>query len=139
MKVTALVSGLTGLLGVLLVPLALSAATAWLLLIPAHLTFVALCCTGSVLDGYAGRPERARRWGFYGLLATAVVVGALEIGALLRGEALGYWSGPWLCALYGGWLPPVVGGIMGHAGVYRRARLTRRAVRRRRKASAEQR
>ena len=124
-----------GLLGVALVPLALSATTAWLLLIPAYLTFVGVTSTGAFLDGFDGRPEHARRWGFFSLVATALMIGALEVGAQARGARMGYWWGPWLCALFSGWLPPVVGGVMGAAGVWRRRRLLRRVARARRAAS----
>lgn len=132
-----LIAMFTGLVGVLMVPLAMSAPTAWLLLTPAYSVFVSLACTGAMIDGYDGRPEHARRWGFVALVVTALVCGALELGAEIRGGGQAYWGGPWLCALSMGWMPPVVAGIMGGIGTLRRRQLHVRAVRQRR-ASAEQ-
>lgn len=134
---TRLVAMLAGLLAITMVALALSAPTAWLLLTPTFGMFVSVVCTGAVLDGFDGRPEPARRWGVWSLVATAAVCGALEVGAQIRGEGLGYWSVPWLCTLAMAWVPPVVAGIMGTVGVLRRRQLHRRAVRLRRSSAEE--
>jgi hypothetical protein len=124
---------LAGLLAVLLVPLALSGPTA-LLLLPAHLAFAIVTSTGALLDGFDGWPERARRWGFVFLVVSLATVGALQLGADVRGLAMGYWGIPWLGVLLWGWVPPVVCGFAGVMGSARRDRLVRRAVARRRAA-----
>lgn len=117
-----------GLLGVLLVPLALSGPTA-LLLLPSHLGLSLVVSLGAALDGLDGRPERARRWGFFYLLATLGMVAALEIGGLAHGRTWTYWGVPWGAALIWGWVPPVVSGVAGALGRTRERRLSRRAVR----------
>ena len=119
-----------GLLGIVLVPLALSGPTA-LLLVPAHLGFSAIVALGAVWDGIDGWPERARRWGAFYLVATLAMVAALELGADARGGGLGYWGVPWTAALCWGWLPPVVAGLAGWWGAARQARRIRRIVHRR--------
>ncbi len=116
------------LLGLLLGPLALSGPTAWLL-IPVHAVFSIAVATGAVLDGWSGHPERARQWGLGYLVASAVAVGALQLGAETRGAGLGYWSGPWLAVLIWGWIPPLLAGMAGWIGEYRERRLVRRSVR----------
>lgn len=123
-----------GLLAVLLVPLALGGPTT-LLLLPAHLGLALVVSTGAALDGLDGYPERARRWGFFYLLATLAMVLALEVGAGVRGKALGYWGVPWAVMLLWGWIPPVVSGFAGMVGAARERRLVKRAVRRRRDAA----
>lgn len=129
-----MVAMFAGLVGATLVPLALSAPVAWLMLGPALGMFVSLACTGATLDGLAGRPEHARRWGLAAVVVVGLTCGALEVGSMLRGEGLGYWSGPWLCALGVGWLPPLVAGTMGAVGERRRRQLHVRVVRARRAA-----
>jgi hypothetical protein len=114
-----------GLLGVLLVPLALSQPTA-LLLVPAHLGLSVLVCAGAAVDGLAGWAERSRRWGLFYLVATAAMTGALEVGAQVHGSALGYWGVPWLAAVLWGWVPPLVSGIAGAWAERRRAPVRRR-------------
>lgn len=122
-----------GLLGLLLVPLALSGPTA-LLLTPTHLGLSLVVSAGAVLDGLDGRPERARRWGFFYLLATLLMVAALEIGASAHDRALSYWGVPWGAALLWGWIPPLVSGAAGVVGRAREKRLVRRVVRTRKAA-----
>jgi hypothetical protein len=122
-----LLSILAGLLSVLLVPLALSGPTA--LLVPvAHLAFSLSVCTGAMLDGLDGWPERARRWGFVYLVATAAAVAALQLGADVRHQGAWYWGVPWVSILAWGWIPPLVSGLAGSLGVARARRLTRRVV-----------
>lgn len=123
-----------GLLAFLLVPLALSGPTS-LFLLPAHLAFAAVTSTGALLDGFDGCPERARRWGFVFLVASAAMVGALELGADVRSTGMLYWGPAWLGALLWGWIPPVVCGMAGVMGEGRQERLVRRAVRARRRAA----
>src|SRR5688500_7340947 len=101
---------LGGLVGMLLVPLALVAPTA-LLLLPAHFAFTALATAAALGEGVAGRPERARLWGWWHLVVSIVTVGGLELGSRLDGR--GYWVVPWVFVLAWGWLPPVVGGLAG--------------------------
>ena len=119
-----------GLLAILLVPLALSGPTA-LLLIPAHLAFAVVVCTGALLDGFDGCPARARRWSLVFLVATVAMIGALQLGADVRGLAMGYWGIPWLGTLLWAWIPPVVCEIAGGFGSVRRETLTRRTISRR--------
>src|SRR5687768_7223715 len=104
-----------GLLGALLVPLALAGPTAWLL-IPAHLAFTILATVAAVLEGFAGYPERARIWGFGHLVATLAMVGALELGADLRDGSAWYWFAPWIAAAVWGWVPMVAAGLAGWGG-----------------------
>jgi hypothetical protein len=99
-----------GLLGGLLVPLALAAPTS-LLLIPAHFLFTLLASIAALGEGLSGRPQRARAWGGAHLLASILMVAGLEVGA--RVHEVRYWIGPWILALLWGWLPMVVGGAAG--------------------------
>lgn len=124
---THLLAIVAGLLAVLLVPLALSGPTA-LLLLPAHLAFVLVTSTGAILDGLDGCPERARRWGFLYIVATLLMVAALQLGGDVRGQALSYWGIPWLGAVIWGWIPPVVSGMAGVLGIARQRRLVTRVV-----------
>lgn len=124
---THLLAIVAGLLAVLLVPLALSGPTA-LLLLPAHLAFVLVTATGAILDGLDGCPERARRWGVLYLVASVLMVAALELGGDVRGMALTYWGVPWVAALVWGWIPPVVSGFAGVLGTARQRRLVTRVV-----------
>ena len=124
-----------GLLAVLLVPLALGGPTT-LLLLPAHLGLSLVVSTGAALDGLDGHAERARRWGFFYLLATLAMVVALEVGAGVRGKSLGYWGVSWAVMLLWGWAPPVISGFSGMVGAARGRRLVRSTVRRRRKEPA---
>jgi len=130
---TRLLSMGAGLLAVLLVPLALSGPTAQLVPV-AHLGFSLAVCTGALLDGLDGWPERARRWGFAYLVATAATVGALQLGADVRAHGIAYWAFPWFSVLLWGWVPPVVAGVAGMVGVFRARRLSDRALRHRRPA-----
>ncbi|HHO50671.1 MAG TPA: hypothetical protein ENK18_07290 [Deltaproteobacteria bacterium] len=128
-----------GCSALLLVPLALSAPTAWLLVAPVHLALAGLTCAGGLVDGIAGRPEGARRWGLFYLLASLAMVAALELGGMLRAPRLMgvavpglYWGGAWCLVLTWGWFPPVFCGGMGVVGELRRRRRTHRVLRRRR-------
>jgi len=127
-RLTAIFGGLTA---ALLVPLALSGPTAWFL-IPAHGLFTVLAIFGPLAEGLAGHPGRARLWALGYLVATALMIGALELGAEVRGSARWYWGAPWLAALAWGWIPPVVSGFAGTLGEARRRRLSSAAVERRR-------
>lgn len=122
---------LGALLGILLVPLALVAPTA-ILLLPGHLAFTVLATAGAVGEGIAGRPERARLWGASHLVASIAMVGALELGSRVDGRA--YWIVPWVFAVIWGWIPAVVGGLSGWMGEAIRRKLSDRAVRRRHQA-----
>jgi hypothetical protein len=133
--VTRPLATLAALVGALLGPLALSAPTAWLL-IPVHAVFSAMVGLGAALDGWAGRPERARLWGFGYLVASALMVGGLQLGADTRSAGMAYWGGPWLAVLLWGWIPPLLAGGAGWVGGYRERRLVRRAVRARQAAVA---
>jgi hypothetical protein len=124
---THLLALVAGLLAVLLVPLALSGPTA-LLLLPAHLAFVLVTSTGAILDGLDGCPERARRWSLLYLVASILMVAALELGGDMRGAALGYWGIPWVGALVWGWIPPVVSAFAGAVGIARQRRLVTQVV-----------
>ena len=75
---------LGGLVGVLLVPLALAAPTS-LLLLPAHLAFCALASAAAIGEGLAARPERARLRGAWSLVATIGMVAALQLGSGVDG------------------------------------------------------
>lgn len=119
------------LVGVLLVPLALVSPT-YVLLLPAHLIFTALAVVAAVLEGLAGRPERARLWGFGHLVASIAMIGALELGARVSGTS--WWVLPWILVLLWGWLPISIAGLSGWAGEYIRQRRSDRAVRLRRQA-----
>lgn len=116
-----------GLCCFLLIALGLSAPMA-LLLLPAHLLFTVLAGIGALLEGLAGFPERARRWGLLYLVGTAAMLGALEVGATVHGVGLRYWAAPWLAALVWGWIPPVVAGLAGVVGSFRQRRLDRAAI-----------
>lgn len=120
-----------GLLAVLLVPLALSGPTA-LMLLPAHLAFAAVVCTGAVLDGFDGWPTRARRWELLFLVVSVAMVAALQLGAEVRGLWMGYWGIPWIGVLLWGWIPPLICEMAASMGSVRQQTLTRRAVARRR-------
>ncbi|MEQ1508743.1 MAG: hypothetical protein ABMB14_41330, partial [Myxococcota bacterium] len=133
-SVSRLLAIVAGLLAILLVPLALSGPTA-LLCPPAHLALAVTCCIGSVLDGLDGWPERARRWGFFYLVASIAMVAALELGADVRSQTWGYWGIPWVMAMVWGWIPPVVAGMGGMVGEVRQRRLTTKVVRHRRRAA----
>jgi len=123
-----------GLVGVLLVPLALAAPTAWVL-VPAHLLFSVLVTIATTGEGFAGRPERARLWGLAYLVASVAMVAALELGAGVRSSR--YWIGPWVLVLLWAWVPPVAAGLAGWMGEARERALGRRAVRSRRRVRAE--
>jgi hypothetical protein len=114
------------LLGLLLAPLALSGPTAWLL-VPVHAVFSVLVSLGAALDGWRGHPDTARRWGFGYLVASALMIGALQLGAETRGAGMAYWGVPWVAALAWGWIPPVIAGFAGWIAEARERRLVRRA------------
>lgn len=130
---TRLLAMVAGLLAVLLVPLALSGPTAQLVPV-AHLGFSLAVSIGALLDGLDGWPERARRWGFAYLVATAATVGALELGADVRHQGMAYWAFPWFSVLLWGWVPPLVAGIAGTVGGFRARRLAAGVLRHRRAA-----
>ena len=125
---------LGALLGVVLVPLALVAPTA-ILLLPGHLAFTALATAGAIGEGVAGRPERARLWGALHLVGSIAMIAALELGSRVDGRA--YWIVPWLFAVIWGWIPAVAGGLAGWLGEGIRRKLSDRAVRRRHRERRE--
>jgi hypothetical protein len=122
-----------GLIALLLIPLALSPQTAWVLL-PAHLLLTVLATIGAVAEGSAGWPARARMWGAAYVVATAAMVAALSLGANARGSGMLYWGAPWLAALLWGWIPPIASGLSGWMGEARRRQRNRSALRQRRAA-----
>ncbi len=124
---------LAGSLGFVSMPLALSSITSWLL-VPCHAVLTAVACAGAVAEAGGGRPERARLWGLAYLVATALMLGALEVGAARGG---GYWSLPLAAVLMWGWVPPLVAGLAGWWGGARRRRLATRAVRQRKRERAQ--
>lgn len=128
----ALLAVLSGLVAIVLVPLALAGGTAWLLL-PGHLILAVACSGGAVLAGWRGQPTRARLFGGGYLAATLLVVAALALGSEVR-DGSWYWMFPWAVALFWGWIPPVIAGIMTMVADTRRRGLTRRVVRKRRRA-----
>jgi len=128
-----LLASLAALTGLLLPFLALSAPTA-VLLIPGHALLSVLVCAISLVHGWSGHPEPARRWLLGYLVATAAAVGALEVGASVRGASVAYWGVPWVALLAWGWVPPLVSGGAGVLGNLRERRLVARTVRRRREA-----
>jgi len=130
--VQGLFAVLGALLGVVLVPLALTGGTAWLLL-PGHLTFAGACAVGAVFAGLDGHPWRARAFGGGYLVASLLIVGALALGSQAR-DGSWYWMVPWGAGLVWGWVPPLVAGAMGMVGESRRRARTRRVVRKRRRA-----
>jgi len=131
--VARLLALLAILTGVALWGVSLSGPTA-LLLLPGHLLFAALVMTGTTVDGWAGRPEAARGWVFAYVVHGVLLVALLELGARVRGEALGYWALPWSGLLIWGWVPPLWAGAMGVIGVWRRRRLVHSVVTARKKA-----
>jgi hypothetical protein len=124
--------GLLGVLGALfgvaLTPLGLSSLTAWLI-IPGHLTFCALVCVASVVEGWDGEPERARRWGGWSLVVLVGIVAGIEVGRRISGDTA--WVS-WTAVLMWGWVPPAVSALAGWLGALRRRRLDGLARRRRR-------
>lgn len=113
------------LLALLLVPLALAPTTAWLLL-PAHLVFTVLVSCAALGEGWVGHPGRARAWGGSYLVASVLMVAALELGG--RVHTPGYTWLPWTCALIWGWTAPLAAGLGGMLGEQRRRHLIGRAV-----------
>ncbi|MFT4625697.1 MAG: hypothetical protein ACI8PZ_004368 [Myxococcota bacterium] len=101
---------LGGALALLAVPLALSPTTTWMV-VPAHGVLTLVACAGAVVDAWAGRIGRARLWGAAYLVATAAMLGSLEVGAILRGCDGWAWTLPFVAALVWGWLPPLVSGL----------------------------
>lgn len=130
-----LLAVLAGLLGILLVPVALAGGTAWLML-PAHLVFAGACTLGAILAGLDGYPGRARAFGAAYLLGSLAAVVALSWGSGAR-DGSWYWILPWAGSLLWAWAPPVVAGVFTWVGARRRRGRTRRTVRRRRRAALE--
>jgi hypothetical protein len=124
---------LGALLAAVLIPLALSPTTAWLIL-PGHLTFTLLASAAAVAEGWLGHPGRARAWGGGYLVASVGMVAALELGSRVFGQ--GYTWLPWTAVLIWGWVPPVVSGLSGALGEQRRRRLARLSVGQRKQAAA---
>ncbi|MCB9681348.1 MAG: hypothetical protein H6733_07720 [Alphaproteobacteria bacterium] len=122
---------LAGLLGVLVVPLSLSAGTSWLA-IGAHLALTWLTVGLAIAEGMAGRPGPARAWAVWHALATAGLVGALQVASWVPGG----WSWLPVFALVASWswMPLATALLAGRVGEVRRRRLAARAVARRRAA-----
>jgi hypothetical protein len=128
--VSTLLALLAGANALVLLALALSGPTA-VMLVPGHALFATLVCAGAMVDGWWGRPDRARAWvGMY-LVASILLVAVLEFGADMRHEGMGYWGLPWAFMLMWGWVPPLVGGAAGVLGVLRRRSLVASTVRKR--------
>ena len=126
-----LLATLAALNGLVLPVLALSAPTA-IMLVPGHQLFSVLVISGSLVHGWTGHPDLARRWLLAYLVATMATVGSLEVGAMVRGSELAYWAVPWVAVLFWGWIPPLVCGAAGAVGTLRERRLIRSVVRARR-------
>lgn len=126
----ALLAIVAALAGLLLVPLALAAGTAWLVL-PAHLGFSVLCCVSAVLAGLSGRPWQARVVGLAYLGLSLAMVVALSVGAQVRAGSW-YWVVPWAGVLLWAWIPPPVALLAAELAKVRRAQRTRWTVGRRR-------
>ena len=120
------------LLGIVLPFVALAPLTAWLIL-PGHLVFTMIAATAPVMEGWDGHPEAARVWGGLYLVASVVLVAALELGSQVHGATY-VWL-PWTAMLSWGWMPPIASGVGGWLGQRRRRRLSRAAVLRRRDAA----
>ncbi|MCB9664153.1 MAG: hypothetical protein H6732_08555 [Alphaproteobacteria bacterium] len=118
----------TGLLGLLLVPLALTAGTSWLAVL-GHLALTALCVGLAWFDGLAGRPATARAWGAWAAVCTAGVAGALHLSWSAHGGWA--WMAPFALILLWAWVGPVAGWLAGAVGARRQAARARRAVARR--------
>ena len=119
------------LLAVALPFVALAPLTAWMIL-PGHLGLTVIATTASVAEGWHGHPEAARVWGGLYLVASVVLVAALELGSSVYGS--GYVWLPWTAMLVWGWMPPIASGVGGWLGQRRQRRLARAAVLRRRRA-----
>lgn len=128
----ALLGVLAGLIGILLVPLALAGGTAWLI-VPAHLMLAVSCTGGAVLAGLGGRPGTVQAYSAGYLVASLAMVAALAVGSEVR-DGSWYWMVPWSAVLIWGWAPPVVAGFMTWVASSRRRSRTRAVVRRRRRA-----
>lgn len=122
-----------GLLGLLLVPLALAPTTSWLAVL-GHLVLSGLCVGLAAWEGVAGRPGTARAWGAWSVLSTAGVAGALHVGWAEHGSWA--WIGPFALLALWGWVPPVAAWGAGSLGARRQAGRARRAVLRRHRARA---
>ncbi len=116
------------------VPLALSAPTALLLVVAYGLQCVVVTA-GAAVDAFRGRALRARRWGFVHLLASVLVVAALDVGSRVQGGTWSYWGVPFAFVLAVGWVPPLLAFGLGALAVDRGRRRTRKLVRARREAS----
>lgn len=125
---------LGALLGLFLVPLALTGPTAWLCL-PVHFAFALGVTAGAVGEGVAGHPERARVWGAGYIVVSIAMVGALELGSTVAQRS--YWLFPWLVLLLWGWAPPVAAGLSGMLGEHIRLLRSNRAVKRRHRRAAK--
>lgn len=118
-----------GILGLLLVPLAMSTATSWLVL-PAHLLMCMVGTTDLVSQALRGRGDRARAWGVWILLATLGAGGSLQLSSW-AGEGWS-WMLPWSGLLCWAWVPPVLAVVLGRMGDGVSALRSQAAVRRRR-------
>lgn len=126
---------LTGLLGVAVVPLALSAATSWMAIL-GHLALSAACVGLSITDGAGGRPMAARGWGVFHLCTTAGIATALHAASWTRG---GWgWTVPLFAVLLWAWIPPIVAFASGAVAQRQAAWWARRTVARRHAALAAQ-
>ncbi len=128
-----LLTTLALLLGVLSVPLAVSALTSWLA-VGAHALVALLASLLALREGWAGRPAPALAWGAWTVVVTGGLVGALHLASWARdGWA---WAPPFLLVLVWAWIPPVVAGIAARVGVEVRAMRATSAVRARRRAQS---
>ena len=100
-----LLGGFGFVLGALLIPLALAPNIIWLVL-PGHIVFSELVCTGAFIAGFQGNAMAVRLWGgFYALISVGLAL-TMDLGSSARESW--YWMIPWTILLMWGWIPAVV-------------------------------
>lgn len=123
------------LLGILQVPLGLSAGTSWL--IPgAHLLLCLLATPLAIGAGWRGQPAVAASWAAWVVVATGGGMLAVHIASWTEGGWS--WMLPYVSTLAWAWVPVAAGGIAARMASMRRWRLARAAVRARHRQHAAQ-
>jgi hypothetical protein len=133
--VVRLFAVLSGLLGVVLVPLALTLGTA-IVLLPSHFLFAVLCTAGSLVAAGGGRSFAPRAFGGWFLLCSLAAAVALDLGS--RVGPFAYWWLAWTPALVWSWVPPLVAALAAEIGRFLGSTRSRRAVRRRKRQKLAQ-
>jgi len=114
------------LLGILQVPLGLSAGTSWL--IPgAHLLMCLLVSPLAVGAGWRGQPAVAAAWAAWVVVATGGGMAAIHVASW--GEGGWSWMLPYASTFSWAWIPVATGLGAAQLGARRRWRLARSAVR----------